>query len=394
MFTSGATGALKLLAELFPWSSHSELRYTVDNHTSVLGMRNVAIGKGATVRAVSGSECFQHCELVQASGHHEKYCTSSSATAGGQGALIAHAAPPQAATAATPPPPPPTATTTTTATSPPARATHHCLFAFPGESNFSGAKYDLSVVSSCHSACGTFAAPADAKWWVVLDAAKFAATSPLDLHTYKPDFVCLSFYKLFGWPTGLGALLVRRPAQSLLLANKSYFGGGTVAAASATSTFVALRPGTAEALEDGTVSFLAIPSLLPGLRLLRGLRMQRIAQHTTALAVHLHSRLSQLRHYNGAPVCTFYGNWERVASTSGAETPAQRLRRLRHTQGSIVSLNVRQPDGSFVGASEVESVAITRHIQVRTGCVCNPGACQLWLHLSDADVRANLEVIL
>jgi len=38
----------------------------------------------------------------------------------------------------------------------------------------------------------------------------------------------LSFYKLFGYPTGLGALLVRRSAMPLL-AGKLYFGGGTVA---------------------------------------------------------------------------------------------------------------------------------------------------------------------
>jgi hypothetical protein len=38
----------------------------------------------------------------------------------------------------------------------------------------------------------------------------------------------LSFYKIFGYPTGLGALLVRR-ASMPLLAGKLYFGGGTVA---------------------------------------------------------------------------------------------------------------------------------------------------------------------
>ena len=38
----------------------------------------------------------------------------------------------------------------------------------------------------------------------------------------------LSFYKIFGYPTGLGALLVRRSAMPLL-AGKLYFGGGTVA---------------------------------------------------------------------------------------------------------------------------------------------------------------------
>jgi selenocysteine lyase/cysteine desulfurase len=38
---------------------------------------------------------------------------------------------------------------------------------------------------------------------VVLDAAAFVATHPLDLSSVHPDFVDISFYKLFGFPTGL-----------------------------------------------------------------------------------------------------------------------------------------------------------------------------------------------
>ncbi len=37
----------------------------------------------------------------------------------------------------------------------------------------------------------------------------------------------LSYYKIFGYPTGLGALLVRRDVLPLL--RKRFFGGGTVA---------------------------------------------------------------------------------------------------------------------------------------------------------------------
>ena len=41
-------------------------------------------------------------------------------------------------------------------------------------------------------------------WFTVLDAAAFVSTAPLDLGVHKPDFVTLSFYKMFGFPTGLG----------------------------------------------------------------------------------------------------------------------------------------------------------------------------------------------
>ena len=47
-------------------------------------------------------------------------------------------------------------------------------------------------------------------WDVIVDAAAFVPTSRLDLSVWKPDFVPISFYKMFGYPTGIGALLARR----------------------------------------------------------------------------------------------------------------------------------------------------------------------------------------
>ncbi|MBA0641186.1 hypothetical protein Goklo_025764 [Gossypium klotzschianum] len=39
IFTSGATAALKLIGENFPWSCKSTFMYTMENHNSVLGLR-------------------------------------------------------------------------------------------------------------------------------------------------------------------------------------------------------------------------------------------------------------------------------------------------------------------------------------------------------------------
>lgn len=51
-------------------------------------------------------------------------------------------------------------------------------------------------------------------------------TTPLDFGFARPDLVVLSFYKIFGFPTALGALLIRKDSCSLL--QKTYFGGGAV----------------------------------------------------------------------------------------------------------------------------------------------------------------------
>jgi len=40
-----------------------------------------------------------------------------------------------------------------------------------------------------------------AQWLVLVDAAAYVPTQPLDLRQASPDFVSLSFYKMFGYPT-------------------------------------------------------------------------------------------------------------------------------------------------------------------------------------------------
>jgi hypothetical protein len=56
---------------------------------------------------------------------------------------------------------------------------------------------------------------AEHKWKVLLDAAAFVPTQPLDLSVFPADFVSISFYKMLGFPTGLGALIVRSSPRSI-----------------------------------------------------------------------------------------------------------------------------------------------------------------------------------
>lgn len=80
----------------------------------------------------------------------------------------------------------------------------NCLFAYPAQSNFSGRKYPLEWIPKTQGRDLSFQTGLGGRWFVVLDAASFVATSPLDLSLFKPDFVTVSFYKIFGFPTGLG----------------------------------------------------------------------------------------------------------------------------------------------------------------------------------------------
>ncbi|TKR81191.1 hypothetical protein L596_015106 [Steinernema carpocapsae] len=94
---------------------------------------------------------------------------------------------------------------------------HRRLIVLTAMSNFCGRKYDLNIINKLQELGNTF---------VCLDAAALVSCSTLDLSSTRPDFVALSFYKMFGYPTGLGVLLVRKDRCELL--EKRFYGGGTV----------------------------------------------------------------------------------------------------------------------------------------------------------------------
>eukprot|EP00611_Tribonema_gayanum_P027162 TRINITY_DN662_c0_g2_i3.p1 TRINITY_DN662_c0_g2~~TRINITY_DN662_c0_g2_i3.p1 ORF type:complete len:544 (-),score=159.55 TRINITY_DN662_c0_g2_i3:2440-4071(-) len=359
VFTSGATAALKLVGEAFPWREGSEFAYAHNSHTSVLGIREVAAEGGAAAHCVDLEDVARRGAEMD--------------TGDGAAAEAAAAAPADA-------------------------DVEHCLFAFPGECNATGARPDLSLIA--YGKGGAAASSQDMyqqrrrRWWVLLDAAKLVATEALDLTEHPADFVAVSFYKIFGYPTGLGALLVRPEAAAILC--KRYFGGGTVQAVLAGARFHALRDEPERRLADGTEHFLGALALSAGFAQLRRVGgVRAVSAHCAYLARHLHDGMAALRHYNGAPVCEIYGNWgsynikQRSASDPNRD-PVTSLRSLSN-QGPVIAFSVKRPNGEYVGYAEVEKMASLHRIQLRAGCFCNPGACQRMLRLSDEDIMDHLD---
>lgn len=263
--------------------------------------------------------------------------------------------------------------------------TTNSLFVYPGQCNFSGYKYPLDIIPTIQRRGPTAESKSDTNWFVMLDAASLVATAPLDLHRHPADFVCVSFYKLFGYPTGLGALLVSRRGQRAL--QKRYYGGGTVQIAMAGRNWHRKRVAFHERFEDGTVSFLSIAALLAGFDTLARLvpatveqsTMQRIRRHCFRTAREMRRQMAGLRYGGGAPVVRFY------ADTAFEEEEEDR-------QGGIVNFNVLNENGGVVGFREVAEIADVYGVRLRTGCFCNPGACQRHLGLSDAEVRRHFNV--
>jgi molybdenum cofactor sulfurtransferase len=309
IFTVNATAALKLVGESYAFSPGGRLLLTFDNHNSVNGIREFAIAKGATVDylPVTVPELRLAADRVAA---QLDGVDSSRAN----------------------------------------------LFAFPAQSNFSGVRHPLELVDAAH-----------AKGWdVLLDAAAFVPTNRLDLGRVKPDFVAVSFYKMFGYPTGVGCLLVRTSSLSRL--HRPWFAGGTVNFATVQGRVHILSPREA-GFEDGTLNFLSIPAVEIGLSHLQRVGIETIHRRVACLTEWLLAALLDLRHGNGRHMVRVYG-------------PTTMTMR-----GGTITFNCYDPDGHLIDYRRIEELANGHQISLRTGCFCNPGAGELAEGLTEDDMR-------
>ncbi|WIA18344.1 hypothetical protein OEZ85_009809 [Tetradesmus obliquus] len=237
--------------------------------------------------------------------------------------------------------------------------------------NYAGVVYPLDYINKAHAA-----STATDRYLVLLDAAAFLPSHPLDLSVHPADFVAASFYKLFGYPTGLGALVLRSELVPAL--RKVYFGGGSVALATPEGCWHVAKCDPGAALSDGTPNYLgaAALSLAYDSWDSRG-GMQAVEEHTQALRSWLYEQLSSLQHSNGTPLLQVYGRHAQEQQQQGGQV----------LQGAIFNFQVLQPDGSPLSFSRVERQAAAAGIDLRSGCVCNPGACYDSLGLSAGEVQ-------
>jgi len=308
IFTANASGALKLVGESYPFTPDATYLLTFDNHNSVNGIREFARARGAAITYVP--------MLLPTLTLDEQQMQDALAAPSPGG---------------------------------------HRLFAFPAQSNFSGVQHSLDWVARAQSH----------GWDVLLDAAAFVPTNRLDLSVHKPEFVTLSFYKMFGYPTGIGCLLARRSVLPKL--HRPWFSGGTITVASVQGDRYFLADGAA-AFEDGTVDFLNIPGVAMGLDHLETVGVDLIHTRCACLTRWLIRDLNSIHHSNGRPVVRIYG--------PGEEGP----------RGGAITMNFYAHDGTVIDHHRVEEEAARHRISLRSGCFCNPGGGELALSLSKTEI--------
>jgi selenocysteine lyase/cysteine desulfurase len=202
---------------------------------------------------------------------------------------------------------------------------------------------------------------------VLLDAAAYVPTSRLDLSIVQPEFVAVSWYKVFGFPTGVGCLLARHDALARL--RRPWFAGGTIRGVSVDGGWHQMLAGEA-GFEDGTVNFLSIPDVTVGLDWISGVGIDLIHQRVGMLTSWLLDCLGRMRHSSGAPMVRVYGPPTRIA------------------RGGTVALNFLDPDGQIIDERAVSRDSSAAGISLRTGCFCNPGAGEAAFGLTRRDLRA------
>jgi selenocysteine lyase/cysteine desulfurase len=321
IFTPNATGACRLVGEAYQFRPWSRLVLTADNHNSVIGLREFARARRAATRyaRLSPGDLRITDEVVDAALGH-------GARQRGAGASLGH---------------------------------RRGLFAYPAQSNFTGVQHPLAWVDRAQAA----------GYDVLLDAAAFVSTNRLDLSAVTPEFVTVSWYKVFGYPTGVGCLVARREALARL--RRPWFSGGTIWGVSVQGGWHRLVDNES-AFEDGTLNFLGIPDVTTGLAWIGAIGIDVIHLRVSCLTSWLLDCLAGLKHGNGAPMTRVYGP------------------RDGRARGGVVAFNFLDPSGMVVDERAVARDTTAAGISVRTGCFCNPGAGEWAFGLTRQSVRGSL----
>lgn len=293
-FVANTSAAAKLVGEAFPFGPDRGLMLTADNHNSINGIRAFARRAGASVDVLPlNADLTLHTPAAHL---HEV------ATRGG-------------------------------------------LLAFPAQSNFSGVQHPLTLIDEAHTR----------GMRVLLDAAAYAPTNRLNLRLVHADFTTVSFYKMFGYPTGIGALIATHGAIAEL--RRPWFAGGTVDFVSVQLERHQLRR-SAAGFEDGTPNYHGASAVPMGLNFLDRAGPDQIHDHVMHWSRTFIERAISLHHRNGRSLVRLYG------PTHARE------------RGATVAFNLLDATGTVLPYPVVEERARAAGLAMRGGCFCNPGAAE------------------
>ncbi|CAF0933610.1 unnamed protein product [Rotaria sp. Silwood1] len=345
IFTLNTTHACQLLSSLFPFSSKSEYAYMIDSHNSLIGIRQQVKLKGGSFSIIDYPLHIYNQENNSDKDWSFRCACRSS----------------------------PCLLSDTESNIP-----YYCLFATPAENNFNGLRPPLDkllgpFINARENEIKNFPIPIHrypskkCHWLTLVDCAKYLSTKSFSLSLYPVDFVVLSFYKIFGYPTGLGALIIRN--ESLKILNKeNYFGGGSVEYISPYDDSRVEYKSGINAFIHGTIPFTTILSIYHGFQLItHKLSYKHISLHTQCLIDYCRNEMLKLNYSNGQRLCLFYDAKNNFIYENG------------YSYGPILNFNLYNIHGQFLSCRLIQRIAADHNIILRVGTFCAPGISQAYL---------------
>ncbi|CAE6466620.1 unnamed protein product [Rhizoctonia solani] len=292
VWTANATAGLKLIGESFPFTSESSLILPVDAHNSVQGIRAFAGRAGASVKYVpcleeGGFDMEEALRMLQA------------------------------------------------LTEPPGSSDprSRSLMALTGLSNLTNRKVPLQGIVSAAQAHGVH---------TILDAAALAPTTRISLRSIPVDSMVVSFYKMFGFPTGVGALIAKKGFLDIL--ERPWFAGGAVDLVQVPGVIATPAECISSRFEEGTINYLTLPAVTAGINTLSKY-MNLLPIRLSSLYHYLYSQLSMLQYPDtGTPV---------VQILTGEPSPPS----TAPPHGYVLSFLILDRKGEMVPLSHIEALA-------------------------------------
>lgn len=345
VFTSGATASLQTVVRSFHFDREGRFAYLEQNHSSVLGLREV-------VQGGQGCDVLSEEEVVE-------WVTRQ--------------------------------TTTTEGVS---------LLALPLQCNATGKRFNKLVASVLRARKEAESTTLKRNVYILLDVASYLSPSTnlplLTEHCHQPDFLCFSFLKILGYPSGLGGLLILRDSASILLSGKQYYGGGTLEAITSRQHWKKPAREITEAMEDGTQNLFGIIAVKSALQTLRSDKLLKSWNEASDYVDYLTNRLcndlGSLRHRNGSSLVQIYSGQAEVWSRKCEEDLQFHL--PKQSQGPIILFNILRSrlkgesiKSCLVDPAEVDRLACVEDIHIRAGRMCNVGAITKALELDEKDIQ-------
>ncbi|KAF5364510.1 hypothetical protein D9757_011974 [Collybiopsis confluens] len=348
IFTPNASGALKLVGEAYQFTKESSFVLSTDSHNSVNGIREFARRGGAKVIYLSagskkGKEGAFDLEEAKNALKRNK-------------------------------PPPGTSS----------------LFAPTGLSNITNAKCP-SLYSGSGSNDSIITLARNLGYDTLLDAAALAPTTTISLARMPVDALAVSFYKMFGFPTGVGALVIRKGFLRRLRSGRPWFAGGTVDVVQVPGRVRTMKGAgeEVEGFEDGTINYLLLPAITSGLHLLSAY-LPFLPLRLNVLVNYLVAELGGVRHRDreGRLVeSNTYGRGGRPVCKVLSRVPSKVLKVVGETDedaGAVVACVFLDEFGQNLPLSFVAHSASCEGISLRTGCMCNPGGAAALLGIQES----------